>query len=98
MSDQKFKDAKNSLAFSQGLREQIHASRQPPQGPEMAPAAPMTTPPQPETQPPPPADDKHISKEIEVAIQPLSDKLDKLLSMESKEVELKIGAEMSPKE
>lgn len=90
MSEQKFKRAKGSLAFSQSLKDKLNPHQNMAQpSPEMA---------QPQAQPPQQEQQPDLVSTIKEVLTPMFDDLKKELQKESQQVELKIEGEMTPKE
>lgn len=114
MSEKAFKEAKSDLAFSQRLRDELFAQQQQPQGApveeETTPKSPVepengseTAPERPQEEPMQEevAEEKGIVESVIEAIKPMFDDIKEMFTKkeeEPKEVELKIGAEMAPKE
>lgn len=105
MSEQRFKEAKSNLAFSQSLVDRMKQSQMPQQpAPDTSTPAPQDAAPQvpqpQEVAPTPQPPDQGIVQTIKDTIAPFMDKITNLLtkqSEETKQVELKIDGEMTPK-
>lgn len=110
MTEKKFKEAKDDLTFSQNLLDQVRGQNMAQQSPEMgadqdqelsptgqptdAPVAPQEAPQQAQ-------EPQDIGKAVQDAMSPYMEEIKAMLekqSKETKQVEVKIEGEMSPKE
>ena len=101
MSEQKFKESRSELAFSQQLVDQLRQQNMPQQGQEM-PEEPMgdETLMEEATEAPakePKEEQGGIIEAVKSAVQPMIDEV-KALFTKKQEVEIKIDGEMRPKE